>query len=127
MSSSRRELMSRSRDLRVPLLLVTVLLVVQLLSLLAGVVLDLLPLGPGDDVLLEELVGLEADGGGEGLLGEGVVDGLALGTLLLLPLVHGGKADTGADGLVGEAALGLLAAVVEVVTLLLGLAWEESQ
>lgn len=108
-----------------PLILATVLLFVHLLGLLASVVLDLLLLGPWDDILFEELLGLEADGSGESLLSEGVVDGLTLLTLLLLPCVHGSEANTGTDGLVGEGTLGLLLAVVEGVTLVLGLAWGE--
>lgn len=114
--------MFKTYYLRVPLILATVLLLVHLLGLLAGVVLDFLALSPWDNVLFKELFGLEGTGSGEGLFGKSVVDGLALLTLLLLPHVHGSEANTGANGLVGEAALRLLLTVVESVTLFFGLA-----
>lgn len=109
-------------NLRGELVTATVLLLVQLLGLLLGVVLGLLAVDKVQALGLDELVDLEAGGGGDQLLGGAVLDGLALGALLLLPEAHALEGGGGADELVGE--LGLVGlAVVDLVTSVLAFAW----
>lgn len=99
---------------RVELVLAAVLLVVELLGLLLGVVLGLLAVDKVQALGLDELVDLEAGGGRQHLLGQAVLDGLALLALVLLPEAHALEGGRGADELVGH--LGLVGlAVVDLV------------
>lgn len=117
---------NRDNNVRVPLLLLSVLLVVQLTSLLLsvslGLELDLLLVGPWGQSGLDELLSLGGGNSGQGLLSEGVGYWLALLTLLLLPEVHGLEASSSANGLVGERTLGVVLSAVDGVTVFLGLA-----
>lgn len=63
--------------LRVVLVLLAVLLVVDVLGVLLGLVLGLLLVQVGEALGLKELLDLTDGEGGDGLLGESVVDGLA--------------------------------------------------
>lgn len=107
-------------NLRVPLVLATVLLVVQLHCLLLGVVLGLLCV---DEVLalgLSQTVNLEADGRSQKLLGNAVLDGLALLALLGLPCLHAGEGSSATEELVSD--LGLVLAL-ELIVSVLGIAY----
>jgi hypothetical protein len=91
------------------------LLLVEVLSVLLGLVLGLLSVDVVKTLGLAELVNLSAGEGGDELLGELVVDGLALLALSLLEGVHGSERGTTGKNLVREGAL-----VVVVVDLLVG-------
>lgn len=96
------------------LVLAAVLLLVELLGLLLGVVLGFLAVDKVQALGLDELVDLEAGGGGQHLLGQAVLDGLALLALVLLPEAHALEGGGGAQQLVGH--LGLVGlAVVDLV------------
>lgn len=109
----------RGDNIRVVLVHVTVVAVVELLGVLLGVVLGLLSVDVVETLGLDELVGLGTGKGSEGLLGEAVLDGLALLALLVLEEVHGLEGGSTADKLVGELALVLLAVHGLVVVLAL--------
>ena len=111
---------------RVELALAAVLLLVELLGLLLGVVLGLLAVDKVQALGLDELVDLEAGGGRQHLLGQAVLDGLALLALVLLPEAHALEGGRGAQELVGQ--LGLVGlAVVDLVTGVLCLSCEGCQ
>jgi hypothetical protein len=91
----------------------TYLVIVESLSVLLGLVLGLLSVDVVKTLGLTELVDLSAGERGNELLGELVVDRLALLALSLLESVHGSERGTTSDDLVRELAL-----VVVVVGLL---------
>jgi hypothetical protein len=93
----------------------TYLLVVELLGVLLGLVLGLLSVDVVETLGLTELVDLSASEGSNELLGELVVDRLALLALSLLKGVHGSERSTTSEDLVRELAL-----VVVVVSLVVG-------
>lgn len=91
------------------------LLVVETLSVLLGLVLGLLFVDVVKALGLDELVDLSTGKRSNKLLGELVVDGLALLALSLLESMHGSERGTTSEDLVGELAL-----VVVVVSLVVG-------
>ena len=91
------------------------LLLVEVLSVLLSLVLGLLSVDVVKTLGLAELVDLSAGERSEKLLGELVVDGLALLALSLLEGVHGSERGTTSKELVRDGAL-----VVVVVDLLVG-------
>ena len=93
----------------------TYLVVVETLSVLLGLVLGLLSVDVVKTLGLAELVDLSASERSNKLLGELVVDRLALLALSLLEGVHGSERGTTSKDLVGELAL-----VVVVVGLVVG-------
>ena len=93
----------------------TYLVIVESLSVLLGLVLGLLSVDVVKTLGLAELVDLSAGERGNELLGELVVDGLALLALSLLEGVHGSERGTTSKDLVGELAL-----VIVVVGLVVG-------
>ena len=100
----------------------TYLVIVESLRVLLGLVLGLLSVDVVKTLGLAELVDLSAGERGNELLGELVVDGLALLALSLLEGVHGSERGTTGKNLVREGAL-----VVIVVDLLVGVGrftWE---
>lgn len=110
-------------DLRVVVRLAAVLLVVQLLRVLTGMALGLLTVNEVETLGLAQLVDLGACKTSKHLLGKGMVDSLALGTLVLLKLVHGGEASTGAEKFVAQAALVVEVVVVDLVAGIARLVW----
>jgi hypothetical protein len=105
----------REINLRVILVHVTIVLLVQLLSLLLGVVLGLLLVDKVQTLGLDELVDLSGSKAGEELLGKSVVHRLACLALLLLKQTHGLETGSTAEELVGERRLVRLA-LVDLVT-----------
>ena len=91
------------------------LLVVETLSILSSVVLGLLLVDVVEALGLNQLVDLSTGKAGNELLGELVVDRLALLALSLLKGVHGSERGTTSEELVAELAL-----VVVVVDLVVG-------
>lgn len=96
----------------------TYLLVVELLSVLSSVALGLLFVDVVKTLGLDELVNLSTSKGSNELLGELVVDRLALGTLSLLESVHGSERGTTSKELVGDLALVLV--VIDLVVGVVG-------
>jgi hypothetical protein len=94
----------------------TYLVIVESLSVLLGLVLGLLSVDVVETLGLTELVDLSTGERGNELLGELVVDRLALLALSLLEGVHGSERGTTSEDLVGELAL-----VVVVVGLVVGI------
>lgn len=74
---------------------------------------------------LDQLVDLGTGQGGNGLLGEAVADSLALGALVVLPLVHGGEAGAGAEKLMRQGALVVVVVVVDLVAGVARLVWRK--
>ena len=93
-----------------------------MLGLLLGVVLGALLVDKVEPLGLGQPVDLEAGGGGQHLLGQAVVDRLALLALLVLPQAHALEGGGAADQLVGQLRLVRLA-VVDLVAGLLCFAW----
>lgn len=112
--------------LRVILVQVAVLLVVQPLGVLLGMMLGLLAVDKVEPLGLGQLVDLGAGKGGDHLLGEAVVDGLALLALLVLEQVHGLEGGGAAQQLVRQLALPLRLAVVHLVASLPSVVWSDS-
>ncbi len=92
--------------------LVTVLLVVQLLGLLTGVTLGLLPVEEVEALSLEKLVDFGTCDTGEHLLGEFVLGSFTVAFLTLLVFSHGEEGGTESNGFVRELALVLLRVLV---------------
>lgn len=97
--------MVRSAILGSVLIATTVVLVVELLSVLLGLVLGLLAVDPVGALGLGELVDLGAGEASEELLSEGVGDVLALLALVVLKGLEGGKGGAAGEELVAEAGL----------------------
>lgn len=79
----------RHHSLGIIALLIAILPIVQVLSLLLGVMLGALAIDKVETLRLGDSVDLGGGQGGEGFLGEAVLDFLAFLALLLFPDVHG--------------------------------------
>lgn len=95
----------RSAVLGSVLILTTIVLVVELLSILLGTVLGPFAVDPVGALGLGELVDLGAGEASEELLGEGVGDVLALLALVVLKGLECGKGGSAGEELVAEAGL----------------------
>ena len=115
------ELMSLALLMRVVVLLIAVLLIVELIRLLLRLMLGMFLLLVVDEVFtlsLGETINTGTCETGEKLLGEAMVDFLALLTLVLLELVHGVEAGAAGEELMAE--LGFVVGLLDFVVVLLG-------